>query len=110
MNTKQKLSDVAKDLNVANQDIIDFFAKDGSEPKKPTVSLTSDELNTLLETFSQKNEVQNFDAYYATVAEKKPKAPKAPKAEKVAEKPVAPAAKPVEKAAEKPVAPAAKPV
>ena len=46
---KIKLSDAAKDLNVASQEIIDFFAGKGDTKKKASTGLTEDEMNVVLE-------------------------------------------------------------
>ncbi len=118
--TKLKINDIAKELNTTGQELADFVNEKLGAAKKPTASLTEDEMNYVLEAFSQKNQVENFDAYFATKnqpkeepkaeekpAEKKPaKAKKestkkeaAPKAEKPAEK-----AEKTEKAENKPAA------
>ena len=98
MNTKQKLNEVAKDLNINSQDLIDLITANFNETKKPTATLTSEEMDFVLENYSQKNQVENFQKYFATAADKKPKAevkaepkiePKIePKAEPKIEKPV----------------------
>jgi len=94
MSTKYKLNELAKDLNVQNQDIIDVLAKQFEGVKKSTSSLAVEESNYVLEHYSQQNQVKTFDKYFAKAAEKKP-AP-APKKEAVAEK--APAKAPAKKA------------
>ena len=88
MSTKQKLSEVAKDLKLTSQEIIDFFAQRGAEePKKTSSVLEADEMNILLEYYSQKNQTDSFDAYFKTRADKKPKpAPKPVEEKKPAEK------------------------
>ncbi len=129
MLVKYKLSDLARDLGVANKQVIDLLAADGSEPKKSTAILTEAELDYVFEYFTSHNQVENFNAYFASAEEKKPEPkpevkaeekpqpkaeekkaepakaePKAAAPEKKAEKP---AEKPAEKKAEP--APAAKP-
>ena len=112
--TKLKINDVAKELNTTGQELADFVNEKLGVTKKPTASLTEDEMNYVLEAFSQNNQVENFDAYFATKnqpveepkAEEKPVEKKPVKAKKeTAKKEAAPKAeKPVEKtAAEKPV-------
>ncbi len=106
MIVKYKLSDLARDLNVSNKQIIDLLAVGGAEPKKSTAILTEEELNQVFEHFTTANQVENFNAYFASGVkeEKKPEpvtAKPAAKAEAPAAKPEEkkPAAKPVEKAA-----------
>ena len=128
--TKLKINDVAKELNTTGQELADFVNEKLGVTKKPTASLTEDEMNFVLEAFSQNNQVATFDDYFATKnqpveepkeekAEKKPAekkaavkketskktAEKTEKAEKPAkaEKPKKEAAKKAEKPAEKPV-------
>ncbi len=117
--TKQKLTEVAKDLNVPNQELIDLVKDKFDAVKKAGASLTSDEVNVVLEHYTQNNQVENFDAYFADKTKpvtEKPKAeekaapaPKAAKAESKTEtkpavkKETKPEAKPVEKKEEKPV-------
>ena len=118
--TKLKINDVAKELNTTGQELADFVNEKLGAAKKPTASLTEDEMNYVLEAFSQNNQVENFDAYFATKnqpkeepkAEEKPAEKKAPKAKKEttkkeaapkAEKPAA--EKKAEPKAEKPAKP-----
>ena len=64
---KYKLSDVAKDFNKQNKDIIDLLAKyiDGPK-KKATNALEDKELDIVFEVISQENSVESFDSYFAT--------------------------------------------
>lgn len=88
MNTKHKLSETAKDLNISNQELTDFLTSKGFEIKKPSASLSSEEMDLILNAFSEKNQVSNFDEYFATASEKPAKkaeekpAPKTEKTEK----------------------------
>ncbi len=136
MLVKYKLSDLARDLNVTNKQIVDLLAADGSEPKKSAAILTEEELNRVFEHFTTATQVENFNAYFASgvkeekkpepkpevkpapkaeakpepkPAEKKPEAPKteAPAEKKPAQAPAAPKAEP--KAEVKPAAQPAKP-
>ncbi len=65
MTIKYKVTDVAKDLNVTNKEIIELVAKYfGGEPKKASTALSEDELNVIFEYYTQKNEVKDFNAYF----------------------------------------------
>lgn len=127
--TKVKLSDFAGDMNVPAQDLADQLKELDGKSRKPSASVTSAEMNYLLEKRSQSQQVESFDSYFAdrgtavhnTAEEKAPaaakptavkpqrvekaeKPAKAEKTEKAPKKTAGPkAAKPVEKAAEKPV-------
>ena len=105
--TKYKLSDMAKDLQVTNTDLIECLGKLGGEPKKTQSVLTPEEISYVLEYYTQNNQVDSFDAFYANnvkpvkeekKADKKPV--KAEKKEKKAEK--KPEPKPTPKAEAKP--------
>lgn len=105
--TKYKLSDMAKDLKVTNNDLIECLGKLGGEPKKTQSVLTPEEISYVLEYYTQNNQVDSFDAFYANnvkpakeekKADKKPV--KAEKKEKKAEK--KPESKPAPKAEAKP--------
>ncbi len=116
MSNKVKLNELAKDLKVTNQELIEELTKLGFEGKKSTTALTEEELNLVLESYSQKNQVTSFDEYFkqgeeerakkAAEKAKKPAEEKKPAAKKE-EKPAAekkPAAKKAaEKKTEKPV-------
>ncbi len=108
--TKLKINDVAKELNTTGQELADFVNEKLGTAKKPTASLTEDEMNYVLEAFSQNNQVASFDDYFATKnqpkeepkAEEKPAEKKPAKAKKeTAKKEAAPKAEKVEKATEK---------
>lgn len=99
--TKYKLSDMAKDLKVTNNDLIGCLGKLGGEPKKTQSVLTPEEISYVLEYYTQNNQVDSFDAFYANnvkpakeekKADKKPV--KAEKKEKKAEKKPEPKAEP----------------
>ncbi len=111
MSIKYKLSDLAKDLSLKPQDIIDVMQEKFGGAKKAASALTEEETNYVMEYYAQKNGVENFDEYFALKApkpvEKAPKTEKtetkpAPKA--VENKPAKPAQKPAPKVAEKPKA------
>ena len=86
MSTKQtqvkvKLSEAAKDLKITNQELVDFVSDKLGTAKKPSASLNEEEMNYILEFYSQNNQVDSFDAYYASKNNKpepKPEKEKAP--------------------------------
>lgn len=91
MMMKYKVSEVAKDLNVPNKEVLDIL-KDYGEPKKSVTALVEDELDIVFETFTQKHNMESFDAYFASaqqpvVTRQEDEAPRAE--EKPAEKPTA---------------------
>lgn len=64
MITKYKLSDLAKDMRLTPGDIIECLSgKYGV--KKASSSLNIEEINYCLEYFTQKNQVESFDDYFA---------------------------------------------
>ncbi len=79
MTKKVKLNDLAKELVQGNQELINALEQLTGAKKKPASGLDADEVNLLLEFYSQNNEVENFDAYFASKNE-----PKAVKSEKTA--------------------------
>ncbi|NCC07634.1 MAG: translation initiation factor IF-2 [Clostridia bacterium] len=94
--SKNKLGEVAKDLNMQTKDLTDLFTQLTGDAKKVTSEVSDTEMNTLFEHLTKENTVASFDEYFAT----QPK----PEAEKPAEKP---AQKQPEKAAQqKPQQPA----
>ncbi|MEE0060447.1 MAG: translation initiation factor IF-2, partial [Acutalibacteraceae bacterium] len=67
MMIKYKLREVATDLGVKNKDVIDVLSKYvGGEPKKQTSVLTEEELNIVFDYFTQKNNLDSLDSYYAS--------------------------------------------
>ena len=93
---KTKLGELAKDLNVSNTDIVKCLESYDGETRKTQASLVPEEVSYVLEYFTQNNQVENFNAYFANnvrpEGEEKPEAKKSAKAEK----------KPAEKTEEKP--------
>lgn len=63
--TKLKINDVAKDLGITGQALSDFLKEKLDVAKKPAASLTPEEMNFVLEHFSQNNQVDTFDEYFA---------------------------------------------
>lgn len=113
---KQKLSDVAKDLKISNQELIDFLKDKLNTVKKPTAGILPEEMNIILETYSQNNQVNSFDKYFAQRSNKPAQEEKKPEPKQTA-KPAQPSQNIQNKAAQnqnnKPVSaaqPQAKPV
>lgn len=64
MTKKVKLAEAAKDLKIENQELIDFLEKYDGTKRKNTTALTDEEMNIILENYSQKNQVESFDDYF----------------------------------------------
>ncbi len=111
MMIKYRVSDVAKDFGVPSKEIVELLAKYFQPAKKSATALEEPELDIIFEHYTQKHNMDNLDAYFATAAERKPEPEK--KEEPVAQAPVTEGpsdkAKPAAKApAGKTPAPAAK--
>ena len=106
---KVKLNEVAKDLNISGKDLTALLQQRfGGEAKKPQTVLSGEELNFVMEHYTQQHAVKDFGEYFK-LGEKKPAPAAAPKpAEKPAEKPVEKAA-PAPAPAPRPAAPAPRP-
>lgn len=76
---KYKVSEVAKDLNIPSKDVIEAIKECCGVTKKSGNVLTDQELNVVFEYFTQKNQVENFDKYYASRDSEPEKAEKADK-------------------------------
>ncbi|MDO5560439.1 MAG: translation initiation factor IF-2 [Oscillospiraceae bacterium] len=60
-----KINDLAKDLNVSGNEIVEFMESvEESGKKKPASTLTEEEINLVLEHYTQQNQVTGFDAYF----------------------------------------------
>ncbi len=112
MINKYRVHEVAKDFGFQSKKVVDLLAQYFDDPKKHMTALEEQELDVIFETFTKENQVENFDAYFATANEKKEekkeeKAPEQKKEEKPAEEKKADAkdapAK-AEKSAKKPAA------
>ena len=87
MEIKYKLHEVAKDFNKPSKDLAEVLNKRFPEPqKKSMTALSPEELDYAFEYYTQNNQVENFDAYFAMQPAPKP-APKKEKEEKAEEKP-----------------------
>lgn len=109
---KVKITDAAKDLKITGQALSDFLKEKLDITKKPAASITADEMNQVLEIFSQENQVASFDEYFATRNDKpqkeendeaeEKKAPKKKPAAKKADKKDEAKSEQAEEKAEKP--------
>ena len=61
---KIKISDLAKDLNVPGNDIAELMGEYSEVKKKPSATLNEEEINLVLEHYTQQNQVASFDAYF----------------------------------------------
>ena len=114
MAKKIKLSEAAKDMKLSSKELAAFFEEHNKGKKNSSSSVTKEEMNLALEFYSQKSNVESFDAYFATKNDPRPvrvkeeKKPARKKTEKPAGQPAAePAAEPA--AVQEPSAPETKP-
>lgn len=64
MMIKYRVHELAKNLDVPNKEIIELIEKYFGVVKKHMTSLSEDELSLVLEYYTQKSEVENFDEYF----------------------------------------------
>lgn len=62
---KYRVHEVAKDFGLTSKDIIKVLEPYGGEGKNHMTTLTTEELNIIFETFTQKNQVANLNKYFA---------------------------------------------
>ena len=73
MAKKIKLSDAAKDINIPAQELIDFFAEKGDNKKKTGSSLTEEEMNSVLEHYTnERYSVSSLNDYFNSKNDPKP--------------------------------------
>ena len=96
MITKYKLSDLAKDLKMTANEIIELLAAEFGA-KKTGSSLSPDEVNYVFEVLTQRNQVESFDGYFADKTASAKPAPKKKPEPKTAKKDVPEAAEKPEK-------------
>ncbi len=70
---KYRVHEVAKDFDKPSKDVIDLLAKYFDEPKKHMTVLEDNELNIVFEQFTQTNQVESFDEYFAMQEQEKKK-------------------------------------
>ncbi len=81
MMIKYRVHEVAKDLGVASKEIIALLKTYLGQEKKHMTALSEDELNIIFEHYTQKNQSENFNEYFASknqpkeIEEKPQKAP-----------------------------------
>ena len=80
MINKYRVHEVAKDFNIKSNIVLELLAKYFDDQKKHMTALEEPELDVIFETFTQQNQVESFDAYFA-LAEAKKEAPKPEKKE-----------------------------
>ncbi len=108
MISKYRVHEVAKDFDIKSRAVIELLAKYFGDTKKHMTALEENELDIVFETFTQENQVESFDEYFAE-AEKQQEQKKKEREEKErearekakAEAEAAAAAKVVQKSAEK---------
>ncbi|MDD6807512.1 MAG: translation initiation factor IF-2 [Oscillospiraceae bacterium] len=76
MEIKYRVHEVAKDFDQPSKDVVTLLGKFFDEPKKHMTALSDEELNIVFEHFTQTNQVESFDAYFAMADEKPKEAPK----------------------------------
>ena len=100
MMNKYRVHEVAKDFDKPSKSVIDLLGEYFEEPKKHMTALEEKELDVIFETFTQQNEVESFDAYFAmgkpAEAEQpaRPAEKEAPAAKKAPEQPAKPGTAP----------------
>lgn len=101
INDKYRISEVAKDLNVPMKELVELLEKQFPGEKKRTTALSNEELNFVFETYTQNNQMDSLDSYYAYREESKvPQAKSKPEKEKKEQQQKKAQPKPEEKPAE----------
>ncbi len=101
-NKKYRVQDIAADIGADRSAVIELLEGAFEGAKKAQTSLTDQEVSYVLEVFSKKNEVKNFDDYFKATADKKTEKPAVAEKKPAARK--KPAAKKEEAPAEEPKA------
>ncbi len=66
MMIKYRVHEVAKDFGVTSKEVIALLKENLGLEKKHMTALTEEELNWVFEYYTQKNQVESFDEYFAT--------------------------------------------
>ena len=82
MAAKYRVTDVAKDFTLSNNQVVDILAKYSDEARKSQSTLTDEELDFCFDVITKQNSVKNFNDYFAMGE----KARKEAAAQKAAEK------------------------
>lgn len=101
MMIKYRVTDVAKDLQISNKAVIEAIEKYCGETKKAMTALNEQELDIVLETFTQGKSVKSLDAFFADNGQNETSAEPEAEAAPAQAKPAAPAANARKKADEK---------
>lgn len=101
MMIKYRVTDVAKDLQISNKAVIEAIEKYCGETKKAMTALNEQELDIVLETFTQGKSVKSLDAFFADNGQNESSAEPEAEAAPAQAKPAAPAADARKKADEK---------
>ena len=67
---KYRIYEVAKDLGLTSKEIISLVKDYTGVEKKHMTALSEDELNIIFEYYTQHNQVESFDNYFAQASEK----------------------------------------
>ncbi len=67
MMVKYRVHELAKDLGIANKEIIELIQKYFGVVKKHMTSLSEEELSLVLEHYTQKNQVKDFNRYFESI-------------------------------------------
>lgn len=101
MMIKYRVTDVAKDLQISNKAVIEAIEKYCGETKKAMTALNEQELDIVLETFTQGKSVKSLDAFFADNGQNETSAEPEAEAAPAQAKPAVPAADARKKADEK---------
>ncbi len=87
MELKYRVHEFAKDFNVKSADIMNLLDTIEKKERTHMAVLTVPELDYLFNHYTKKNQVENFDAYFALATRPDPEGAKKPEAPKKAEEP-----------------------
>ena len=76
MISKYRVHEVARDFDIKSNIIIELLTKYFGDTKKHMTALEENELDVIFETFTQENQVESFDDYFAMAEEQKEQAKK----------------------------------
>ncbi len=91
---KYRVHEVAKDLGQPSKEILDLLAANFSSEHKSMTALNEQELSVIFNHYTNLNQVENFEEYFASRQEKKPE----PAPQKAPESPVQASPRPQENA------------
>lgn len=85
--TKYKLSELAKDIGAGSAEVAELLLKLDGAQRKTAAMLAPEEISYVLEYYTQNNQVESFDEYFARNVKPADTAAQEPKAEKPKNKP-----------------------